>query len=68
MLTLVDVCIFGIGHETSTAAAAVATAALLLALVVALLLVAATAIDHLLAFLDDVVHVEGLGRVSFRFV
>ena len=62
MLTVVDVCILGVRHEASTAAVATA---LLLIVVVALALVVVTTIHNLLAFLDDVVHVERLGRVLF---
>jgi hypothetical protein len=64
VLTLVDVRILGVLlhalHETSTAAAA-ATTALLLGVVVALALVVVTTIHHLLAFVDDVVHVVRFG-------
>jgi hypothetical protein len=71
-LTLVDVRILSVLlhalHETSTAAAAAATALLLgvvvvlaLVVVVALALVVVTTIHHLLAFLDDVVHVVRFG-------
>jgi len=61
-LTVVDVCIFSVAHEAASAAAAVVVvvAALLLvvALVVGLILIVVAAFKSLLAFLDDVVHLE----------